>query len=103
DDIVLDNGFELVDGQIVEKPMGAKANVVGLNLTSHLSQHVKTNNLGHVFFYEVSYQFRTGKRKQIRKPDVSFIARGRFPNNELPDGHLTFAPDLAGEIISPND
>src|SRR5262249_12505025 len=32
-----------------------------------------------------------------------FVALGRLPNEELPDGHMTIAPDLAVEAVSPND
>jgi Uma2 family endonuclease len=35
--------------------------------------------------------------------DVSFVAAARVPD-ELPDsGYVPFAPDLAVEIVSPND
>ncbi|HEU4754238.1 MAG TPA: Uma2 family endonuclease, partial [Armatimonadota bacterium] len=41
--------------------------------------------------------------RDVRRPDVSFIARGRLPGEQLPKGHATVAPDLAVEVISPND
>jgi Uma2 family endonuclease len=39
----------------------------------------------------------------VRKPDVSFIRRGRLPDERLPKGHVTIPPDLAVEVLSPND
>jgi Uma2 family endonuclease len=39
----------------------------------------------------------------VRKPDVSFIRFGRLPGEEVPQGHIPIAPDLAVEVISPND
>jgi Uma2 family endonuclease len=35
--------------------------------------------------------------------DVSFVAKGRFPNDEVPTGDILFAPDLGVEVVSPND
>src|SRR5262249_10914622 len=31
------------------------------------------------------------------------IHAGRLPGDELPDGHVTIPPDLAVEVVSPND
>jgi Uma2 family endonuclease len=39
----------------------------------------------------------------VRKPDVSFVRRGRFPGDVLPKGWATIPPDLAVEVVSPND
>jgi Uma2 family endonuclease len=42
-------------------------------------------------------------RDTVRAPDVGFIAKHRLPD-ELPErGYVPFAPDLAIEVISPND
>jgi Uma2 family endonuclease len=39
----------------------------------------------------------------LRSPDVSFVARGRFPQETVPVGFIEFAPDLAAEVLSPDD
>jgi Uma2 family endonuclease len=39
----------------------------------------------------------------VRKPDVSLIFRDRLPAEQLEEGHLTLPPDLAVEVVSPND
>jgi Uma2 family endonuclease len=39
----------------------------------------------------------------VRKPDASFVARGRFTDGVIPKGDVGFAPDLAVEVVSPND
>ena len=39
----------------------------------------------------------------MRKPDVSFIRLGRLPGEEIPEGWISIAPDLAVEVISPNE
>jgi Uma2 family endonuclease len=39
----------------------------------------------------------------VRKPDVSVVLRQRFPNEEIPSGDIAIFPDLAVEVVSPND
>jgi Uma2 family endonuclease len=39
----------------------------------------------------------------VRSPDVSFVAAGRFENEKPPVGYIPFAPDLAVEVLSPDD
>src|SRR5712692_3815014 len=39
----------------------------------------------------------------VRSPDVAFVARGRFDQDELPEGFSPRAPDLAIEVLSPED
>jgi Uma2 family endonuclease len=39
----------------------------------------------------------------VRAPDVAFIRRDRLPEGRLPRGYFQGAPDLAVEVISPND
>jgi Uma2 family endonuclease len=39
----------------------------------------------------------------VRKPDVSFVRYGRLPGGVLPRGWIKIRPDLAVEVVSPND
>jgi Uma2 family endonuclease len=39
----------------------------------------------------------------VRSPDISFVARGRFKKGAVPKGFIPFAPDLAVEVLSPED
>jgi Uma2 family endonuclease len=39
----------------------------------------------------------------VRYPDGSFIRRGRLPDDKPPKGHIRIAPDIALEVVSPND
>jgi Uma2 family endonuclease len=103
DDPVLEKGYEFIDGRAVEKPMGVKASRVIVNLLEVFAAFVRVNDLGHVFDAEGSYQVFAAQPRKVRKPDASFVARGRFPNEELPEGHSRIFPDLVIEVISPND
>jgi Uma2 family endonuclease len=39
----------------------------------------------------------------VRRPDVSFVRFGRFLGEALPKGWCKIVPDLAVEVVSPND
>lgn len=95
--------YELVDGELVERNMGFESSVVGGRLFRQLANHCYANNLGEVTPADASYQCFPDAPNKVRKPDVSFIASGRLPVGVLPRGHCRIAPDLAVEVVSPND
>ena len=94
---------EFVDGQLKEKSMGAESEGIGSELQGTLWAFVKANKLGRVFNPATPYRCFPNDPRQVRKPDVSFVTATRVPAGRLPRGDLTFAPDLAAEVISPTD
>jgi Uma2 family endonuclease len=95
--------YELVDGALVERKMGTRSSWVGGQVYSLLTQHCKAQPVGWALPADAGYQgFPDGPNK-VRKPDASFIRLGRVPGEELPEGWLKLAPDLAVEVVSPND
>ncbi len=96
-------GLELVDGYLVEKAMGALASEVALEIGSRLRFHCRTTRQGRVFESECGYRMFPERPNLVRKPDVSLVARERIPTTGTPDGYFALAPDLAVEVISPND
>ncbi len=94
---------EFVDGEWKEKNVSSKSSNVGIRLASRLDSYVEKENLGFVFEGDCAYQIHPDEPNRLRKPDYSFIALGRFPNDIIPDGNLFIAPDLAVEIVSPSD
>jgi Uma2 family endonuclease len=95
--------FELVDGQLVEKDVGFQSGRIAGRMFFLLKAHCDKNYLGWVLPSEVGYQCFRDDPQRVRKPDVSFIAAGRLPAGEEPQGHCRLAPDLAVEVVSPND
>ena len=95
--------YELIDGVPVEKKMGAKADRIGTILIGLLEPYCRANKLGLVYGSSTGYQCFPNRPRQVRLPDVSFVATGRLPNDETPDGYITLAPDLAVEVVSPKD
>lgn len=96
-------GFELVAGRLVEKSMGGFASWVAVQISRLLLQYGQDLGHGWVFDSECSYQCFPDERRKVRKPDVSFVRCGRLLGECPPDGHIMISPDLAVEVISPND
>jgi Uma2 family endonuclease len=98
--------YERVDGEMRVSPAGGRHGAVILRLTLRLGPFVVERKLGHMF--ESSTGFRWPGRKvdrpdNVRSPDLSFVAAGRFPEEREPVGFPELAPDLAVEVLSPND
>jgi Uma2 family endonuclease len=92
--------YELVDGEIRVSPAGMRHEDVGANLLARLWTFVRARGLGRTFGSSVGYRLPNGN---LRSPDVSFVATERMPGGKPPKGFGELAPDLAVEILSPDD
>ncbi len=95
--------FEWVNGHRVERNMGAKSSRIGGILVGRLDVYAREHRAGLVFPADCGYQIFPDAPKKVRYADVSFVRSGRLPNDEPPDGHMRIPPDLAVEVVSPND
>jgi Uma2 family endonuclease len=95
--------FELVGGQLVQRNMGIESDWVAGEVHGLLRGHCKEHGLGWALSSESGYQCFPHETGRVRKPDVSFVRYGRFPGGELPKGWAKVRPDLAVEVVSPND
>ena len=92
---------ELVDGVLVEKPVGYVESRMAVALTFLLEDYLKGNNLGVVLGPDATLRILPN---QIRLPDVSFISWQRFPGGKQPNVPVPdIAPDLAVEVLSPSN
>ena len=94
---------ELVRGELRTMPPTGldhadRENVIG----SSLGSHVRSHRLGRVYTGDPGFRLTTNP-DTVRAPDVAFIRRDRLPNGRSPLGYFAGAPDLAVEVISPND
>jgi Uma2 family endonuclease len=96
-------GFELIDGNWIEKPMSNTAAIVGSNLHGRLFSHIRPNRTGLLMISDAAYRLPNAAQNRIRKPDISFVIAGRVTPNRDEDGSWPIAPDLAVEVISPNE
>ena len=94
--------YELVNGELKERNVASPDHgVIALNFGSELRAFVRSHHLGIVM---------TGARFLLRDtppllriPDTAFISRVNLPTGRLSGGHFRGAPDLAIEVVSPND
>jgi Uma2 family endonuclease len=92
---------ELVDGVLVEKPMGYYESRLAIVLSFFLESYLDSNGLGIVLSESGMTRMEPGL---VRMPDVAFYAWEHFPDRLLPPGSfLELAPDLAVEILSPSN
>ncbi len=95
-------GAELIDGDIKEIDVGNESSFVGGRVFQHLLESGATQS-GLLFPADTGYICFPHRPRLVRKPDVSFVRTGRLPNNRPPRGFARLVPDLAVEVISPND
>lgn len=90
--------YELVDGVLVEKPMGYRESAIASVIGEILGSHVRSRRLGVVAGADGMMRLTTGL---VRMPDVSYSSWSRFPERRLPDAPIPdLAPDLAVEVLS---
>ena len=94
--------YELVDGRLVERNMGAESSWIGGRIYLRLSMFCEEHRLGCVWppitATSAFPTLPTGPQaRRLVHP------RGRLPGDELPKGHVRIPPDLAVEVVSPND
>lgn len=95
--------YELVDGQLVERNASVLSSLVALDLARRIGNHVEPTKLGWVFGTDLGYRCFPDRPGRVRKPDVSFVRLDRMSVESLREGYSDVAPDLAVEVISPND
>jgi Uma2 family endonuclease len=100
-----DEHYEIVDGQRVElPPMSAKASRIASRLVTKLNDFAGAHNWGEAV---VETLFRLALPvARNRRPDVALVSFARWPKSRpLPnaDNAWDVVPDLAAEVISPND
>jgi Uma2 family endonuclease len=92
--------YELVDGAIHVSPAGYRHGRTSARLSRRLDVFASDHALGDVLDSSTGYRLPGGN---VRSPDVSFVSSSRQPLPGLPVGFADFAPDLAVEVLSPED
>jgi Uma2 family endonuclease len=96
--------YEVVNGRRVElPPRSAYTTLIASYLQDHMGPFARSNRLGTVvpeglFILDPVTHLR-------RRPDVAFVSAARWPlDREVPEeGDWEVVPDLAVEVVSPND
>ncbi|MFN6065781.1 MAG: Uma2 family endonuclease, partial [Pseudanabaena sp.] len=96
------NCYELVDGELVN--MGNSGALHGYTcsiLVMALMNYILPRQLGIILDSSTAFTMKNGNK---RSPDISFVSKEKLKGlTELPDGFLDGSPDLAIEVLSPNN
>jgi Uma2 family endonuclease len=98
-----DGLYEVIDGRVVEKPMGVYECWLAGEVFDLLNRHVKGDSLGRVV-QEMIFDLRPAVDRE-RRPDVAFVSFERWARNRQVPRTRSWAvvPDLAIEIVSPTN
>lgn len=89
---------ELVDGTLVEKPMGFVESLIASAAIQYLRAYVSKHNMGIVAGEAGMLRLTRGL---VRIPDVSFVAREQLSGGVAPSAPIpSLHPDLAIEVLS---
>ena len=95
--------YELLEGRLVKMaPAGRVHGKYAMRLGWRMAQHVEAHQLGEVSAAETGFILATDP-DTVRAPDAAFVSRERIEGVEEGPGYWPIAPDLAVEVISPND
>lgn len=92
--------YELVRGEIVMSPAGFRHGAICVRLAARLHGFVCERRLGDVVDSSTGFRMPGGN---VRCPDVAFVAAGRLEADPLTEGFSPIPPDLAVEVLSPDD
>ncbi len=97
-----DEHYELVDGRLMEKAMGAEEQFIDSDFYRVLANYVLAHGLG---WTVMECKFALPHVGNNRIPDLAYLSYSTWPKaNRRPKGPLVaVAPDLAVEVISPSD
>jgi Uma2 family endonuclease len=94
---------ELIAGELrTMAPTGGEHGGIVMTLGASLYNYVRSHGLGHVLAGEPGFLLARNP-DTVRAPDVAFISHARLGGADLAAGYQPGAPDLAAEVVSPND
>lgn len=92
--------YELVRGELITmSPAGARHGAIAARLLRSLANHVAKNQLGEVYPSDTGFVI-SSTPDTVRAPDVAFVTAARVADTPA---YFPGAPDLAIEVVSPND
>lgn len=94
--------YELVDGHLEGRTVSGLSSYIGGILVELLNSYCRPTRLAYVFPSDYGYACFADK-KRLRRPDVSCVLTERLTFEQLEAGYATIPPDLAVEVLSPND
>ena len=94
---------ELIEGELqMMSPAGWQHGEIVNLIHALLSPFIKENRLGKAFGAETGFLL-TKNPDTVRAPDFAFIAKQNLPAQDPVEAYWPGAPDIAVEVLSPND
>jgi Uma2 family endonuclease len=94
---------ELVAGIVRHMtPAGGMHGALAAELLRVVANHVHQHELGRAFIAETGFILARDP-DTVRAPDVAFISTARLQSRVKPQGFIEGGPDLAVEVLSPDD
>jgi len=96
-------GYELVRGKLKKyMPAGNLHGIIALKIGRIVGNFVEENNLGVVVAAETGFLI-SHNPDTVRAPDSAFIGKEKLAKYGITEKFFPDAPDLAVEVVSPND
>jgi len=96
-------GYELVRGKLKKyMPAGNLHGIIALKIGRIIGNFVEENNLGVVVAAETGFLI-SHNPDTVRAPDSAFIGKEKLAKHGITEKFFPDAPDLAIEVVSPND
>jgi len=97
------SGYELIAGELRKKsPANRTHCIVAGRLHSLLGQYVLQHKLGETLVAEPGFVLARDP-DTVRVPDIAFLRSERLRRRDRREAFWAGAPDLAVEVVSPND
>lgn len=95
--------YELIEGELITmSPAGHNHGKLAMRIGAALNRYVEENKLGEVYAAETGFKVKS-KPDTVRAPDAAFVTQERVDAVTDERGYFPGAPDLAVEVISPDD
>lgn len=95
--------YELIRGRLITmSPAGSRHGKIAGKAYLKVAAHAEKHRLGETFAAETGFRLESDP-DTVRAPDVAFVAKNRIPTSGLPEGYFPGPPDLAVEVVSPDD
>ena len=89
---------ELIDGTLLEKPVGHKESWIAMRLALALGNFISPRRLGYLTGESGPLRMKSGR---VRLPDITFVSVDDVPGGVVPDEPIPeLPPTLAVEVIS---
>jgi Uma2 family endonuclease len=95
-------GYELVDGELVERNVSEESSAVGVRIAYLLQTENEKSREARIYGSDLSYKCFADRPKNFRRADVSLVRKARLEGLNNP-GMMPIPADLVVEVLSPND